>query len=182
MVEIYLKKREEGRILNGHPWVYANEVLRVDGKGGNGEVCTVYSADGRYIGKGFLNHFSKILVRMLTLGGREIDREFFRERLLRAKARRAYQGYGAYRAVFGEADGLPGLVVDCYGDILCVQVLCLGMEKIKPMLVELLVEIFRPRGIYERSDVSVRRKEGLEEVTGVLYGDFSPRTVIEENG
>ena len=87
-----------------------------------------------------------------------------------------------YRMVFGESDNLPALIVDKYADILCVQLLSLGIEKNKDLIIQALVELFHPRGIYERSDVAVRLKEGLEERKGILYGKFDPKVIIEENG
>lgn len=183
MYKVILKRNEEKKLLKGYPWVYANEVYKVEDKGEQGSVAEVRDFSGRYIGKGFINHHSKILVRMLTTGNEETDREFFFERIKSAVKYREELGYfNSYRAVFAESDLLPGLIVDKYGDYLSVQFLCLGMEVRKQMITDILVEVFSPRGIYERSDVSVRKKEGLEEKKGVLYGDFEPLVTIEENG
>ncbi len=183
MVCVYLKKNEDKRIKEGHSWVYANEVQRIEGKGKNGELAAVYDFSGNYIGSGYINHLSKILVRIFIRDGSEPDKEFFKRRILAADAYRKKLGCGdAYRMVFGEADGLPAFIVDRYGDLLCVQVLSLGMERIKELLTECLVELFSPRGIYERSDAQVREKEGLKPSKGILYGDFEPVTVIKENG
>ena len=183
MISVFLKKNEDKRIREGHSWVYANEVQRIEGKGRNGELAAVFDSAGNYLGSGYINHLSKILVRIFIRDGAEPDKEFFKRRLLAADGYRKKLGCGeAYRMVFGEADGLPAFIVDRYGDLLCVQVLSLGMERIKPLLTECLVELFAPRGIYERSDAQVREKEGLKPVKGVLYGDFDPVTVISENG
>lgn len=183
MYTVILKRNEEKKVLNGFPWVYANEVYKIEGKDVQGNVAEVRSFDGKYIGKGFINHLSKILVRILTLKDEVIDEEFFKKRIITAKEFREELNYGnSYRAVFAESDFLPGLIVDRYGDYLSVQFLCLGMEIRKELIVNLLVEIFSPKGIYERSDVSVRLKEGLKEVKGKLYGEFNPKVLIEENG
>ena len=184
MYTVILKKNEEKRILNGYPWVYANEVLKIEGKAKQGSVAKVFSNDGRFVGLGFINHLSKILVRMLTLKEEIIDRDFYFRRIKRANDERLQLGYNNnYRAVFSESDKLPGLIVDKYGDYLCVQFLCLGMDLIKEEIIDILVEIFSPKGIYERSDVSVREKEGLKEYKGSIYGgDFDPVVLIEENG
>ena len=184
MYTVILKKNEEKKILNGYPWVYANEVSRVEGKDKQGSVVRVVGFDGRFIGLGFINHLSKILVRMLTLKEEEIDRNFFFDRINIANEYRKELGYlNNYRVVFGESDYLPGLIVDKYGDYLSVQFLALGMEIRKQLIVDILVEIFNPKGIYERSDVSVRKKEGLEEVKGILYGgEFDTTVEIVENG
>ena len=184
MYTVILKKNEEKKILNGYPWVYANEVYKVEGKDKQGSVAKVLSHDLRFIGLGFINHLSKIFVRILTLKEQPVDRAFYYERIKRANDERINLGYqNNYRAVFSESDMLPGLIVDKYGDYLCVQFLCLGMEIIKDMIKEILVEIFRPAGIYERSDVSVREKEGLKEKKGSIYGgDFDTVVTIEENG
>ena len=168
---VILKKNEEKRIAAGHPWVYANEVARIEGKDANGSVAVVRDASGRFLGKGFINHLSKILVRILTRREEEIDRAFFLERLRSAAAYREKLGFGeSCRLVFAEADGLPALIVDKYRDVLCVQFLSLGMDRRKAMICDCLVELFSPRGIYERSDAAVRAKEGLKPEKGWLYG------------
>ena len=181
--EIYLKKGEERRIVAGHPWVYANEVSKIEGKDKNGSLATVFSFDGRYLGKGFVNHASKILVRIFIRDGSEDADEVIAQRIHAANEQRLELGYAnCYRAVFAEADNLPALIVDKYGDYLSVQILSLGMYLRKKTIVAALVKEFAPKGIYERSDVAVRKKEGLPEETGVLYGDVPDFVEIEENG
>lgn len=181
---VFLKKHEERRIADGHAWVYANEVDHIDGSGKNGDLVTVYDAAGRFLGRGFINHLSKILVRIFLRNDTEtVDRDFFVRRIRAANDVRQRLGFtDCYRAVFAESDDLPALIVDRYHDLLSVQILSLGMELHKPEIVDALVEVFNPRGIYERSDVEVRKKEGLPLVKGPLYGTFEPRAVISENG
>ncbi len=180
---VYLKNNEERSILAGRPWVYANEVFRIDGKDKNGSLCTVRSVDGRFLGKGYLNHASKILVRIFLRGEEEDGEELFFTRIHAANEKRRALGYeNCYRAVFAEGDDLPALIVDKYGDYLCVQILSLGMYLRKEAIVSALVREFSPKGIYERSDVPVRKKEGLPEETGVLYGEVPERVPIVENG
>ena len=181
--EIYLKKNEEKRIAAGHSWVYANEVARIEGKDKNGSLASVFSYDGRFIGKGYINHASKILVRIFIRGDETDDRQFYLNRLRAAWNYRRKLGYeNCCRVVFAEADNLPALIVDKYGDYLSVQCLSLGIDMRKAMITDCLVEIFRPRGIFERSDVALRKKEGLSEVKGVLYGEVPDIAEIEENG
>ncbi|GHV01410.1 SAM-dependent methyltransferase [Clostridia bacterium] len=183
MYAVYLKKGEEQRILEGHPWVYANEAAKIEGKDVQGGVARVFGADGRFIGQGFINHHSKILVRILSRDETPVDRDFFYRRIRAADEYRRALGYADnYRAVFGESDRLPGLIVDKYGDVLSVQFLSLGMEIRKDMIAEILVEIYRPVCIYERSDVAVRAKEGLPEKKGALYGELPAEVLISENG
>ncbi len=182
--EIYLKKGEDNRLRSGHSWVYANEVARIEGKDKNGSLASVYSFDGKFIGKGYINHLSKILIRIFIHDENEEDSdELFRARLVAANDYRQKLGYeNAYRMVFAEADDLPALIVDKYGDYLAVQLLSLGMDKQRERIVRLLQELFSPKGIYERSDVAVRAKEGLEEKTGLLFGEVPDEIIIEENG
>lgn len=184
MLIVKLNENEEDNILNGFPWVYNNEVCSFEGTIENGEVVQVNSYKNQFVGYGFLNVDSKLMVRMLTLNQDEIvDKAFFRKRILYAIEHRKNINLGsATRLIFAEADFLPGLIVDQYADILSIQILCLGMEKIKSCIVDILAEELHPRGIFERSDTSIRAKEGLPEVKGVLYGDFSPRVEVEENG
>ena len=181
--QIFLKKNEEKRIVAGHSWVYANEVARIEGKDKNGSLAAVYSHDGRFIGKGYINHASKILVRIFIRKDEPDDKSLYLERLKRADDYRKNLGYtNCYRMVFAEADELPALIVDRYAGVLVIQCLSLGIDMRKDMIVECLKELFNPKGIYERSDVSVRKKEGLAEVKGILYGDVPDYCEIEENG
>ena len=183
MYELILKKGEERRILAGEPWVFANEVAKINGKGTQGDVCRVCASDGRFVCLGYINHLSKIIVRVLSYSEVEINEQFFFDRIKKANDYRLKLGYSNnYRVVFGEADLLPALIVDKFGDYLSCQFLALGMEKRKKMIVDILVKIFAPKGIYERSDVSVRKKEGLQEIKGVLYGEVPEKVLIHENG
>ena len=152
--------------------MYANEVARIEGKDKNGSLAEVFAHDGRFIGKGYINHASKILVRIFIRDNGVDDKEFYLSALKRADAYRRRLGYeNCYRMVFAEADNLPALIVDKYGDYLVIQCLSLGIDMRKAMICECLVELFSPKGIYERSDVGVRKKEGLAEVKGLLYGE-----------
>ena len=183
MYELTLKKGEERRIMQGEPWIYANEVAKISGEGRQGEVCKVFSFDGKFVCLGYINHQSKIIVRVLSYKEEEINRNFFYNRIKQANDYRLALAYeNNYRVVFGESDLLPALIVDKYGDYLSCQFLSLGMDKRKQMIVDILVELFSPKGIYERSDVSVRKKEGLLEVKGVLYGEVPDKVLIHENG
>jgi 23S rRNA (cytosine1962-C5)-methyltransferase len=180
---VYLKKNEEKRLLAGHSWVYANEVAKIEGKDKNGALATVCSFDGRYIGKGYINHASKILVRIFIRGNETDKGDFYYERILSAWQCRQKLGYSnCCRVIFGEADDLPALIVDKYADILSIQCLSLGIHQRKKQIVDALVRVFAPKGIYERSDVAVRSKEGLQQEKGVLYGEVPDEVIIEENG
>jgi 23S rRNA (cytosine1962-C5)-methyltransferase len=183
MYRVILKKGQDKKILNGYPWIFANEVFKIDGKDVQGSIARVENIEGKFVGLGYINHKSKIIVRILTRKDEPIDRKFFYDRIKKANDYRLSLGYNNnYRVVFGESDLLPALIVDKYGDYLSVQFLSLGMDIRKDLIVDILVEIFKPKGIYERSDVSVRLKEGLELKKGPLYGTFDPVVEIEENG
>lgn len=186
MLSIVLNRNEEKEKLLGFPWVFNNEIHSFKGEIINGEVVRVITMDGKFVAYGFLNTSSKIMVRILSRNEEDtIDREFFKRRMLYAISHRKNLNFNTsncMRLIFGEADSLPGLIVDKYANFLSVQFLCLGMDKIKKMLVELLVEITGCTGIYERSDVPVREKEGLPLVKGPLYGKFDPRIEVVENG
>lgn len=181
---VYLKKGEEKRVMQGHSWVYANEVAKIEGKDKNGSLATVRTHDGKFVGKGYINHLSKILVRIFVRDESAIDDEnLYLERIDATKNARVALGYdNCYRAVFAEADNLPALIVDKYDQYLVCQFLSLGIDKQKDKIVDCLVKIFSPKGIYERSDVAVRQKEGLEERTGVLYGEVPDKIIVTENG
>ncbi len=179
--KIYLNKTEEDRIRLGHAWVFNNEVNRIEGQIKSGDIVSVFTHNAEFLGQGFLNTHSKIFVRLLSRNEIEIDEEFFRSKLIKANEKRIETGFNkTYRAFFAEADGIPGLIVDKYDDYLSVQILSLGVEIRKDMFIKLLVEIFCPKGIYERSDVSQRVKEGLELTQGILYGEVPDKIFIKE--
>lgn len=184
MYTVILKKNEDIRIRNGHSWVYANETSRVEGEGGNGALAAVYSYGGDFLGKGFINFLSKILVRIISRSEDEnIDRDFYFRRIYAAKKLRESMGYSNnYRAVFAEADGMPAFICDKFGDVLSCQFLSLAMEKAKQDILSCLTEIFSPRSVFERNDVAVREKEGLRQTKGLLYGVNDPEVIITENG
>lgn len=181
--EIYLKKGEEKRIIAGHSWVYANEVAKIEGKDKNGSLASVFAHDGRFIGKGYINHASKILVRIFIRNNAEDNEEYYLNAIKKANDYRKKLGYdNCYRMVFAEADNLPALIVDRYGDYLVMQCLSLGIDRRKQLIADCLVKLFNPKGIYERSDVAVRKKEGLEEVKVLLYGEVPDYCEVVENG
>jgi Predicted SAM-dependent methyltransferases len=182
MLRVILNHGEELNVLNGFPWVYNNEVHHFIGEICNGEVVRVESDDYRFIGYGFLNVNSKLMIRMLSLKEEKIDRTFFKNRIEYAIEHRKNLGFDTCRRlIFAEADFLPGLIVDQYGEYLSVQFLCLGMDKLKDMFIDIFIELLHPKGIYERSDVPVREKEGLPLQKGFLYQKFNPRIEVIEH-
>lgn len=182
---VWLNKGRRPRLEEGHPWIYANEIAKTEGETEPGQLVEVKDHRGMLLGTGYWNAASQIAVRIVSFGTLErMDEAFFLERFSRASAHRdRFVGAGvSCRVVYGEADFLPGLIVDRFGAVLVVQVLTLGMEAAKEAWLPALVETFKPTGVYERSDVGVRTLEGLEERTGVLYGDCPRHIEIEENG
>ena len=183
---VILKKNEEKRVLAGHSWVYANEVARIEGKDKNGSLAEVVAHDGRYIGKGYINHLSKILVRIFIRGQEEDGEELYRERIAAAQALREKLFDSAqnncYRLVFAEADDLPALIIDCYAGYFVLECLSLGVDMRKKMIADALVSLYSPKGIYMRGDVAVRKKEGLPLENELLYGEIPDKILIKENG
>ena len=182
---VYLKKGEERRLLAGHAWVYANEVARIEGKDKNGALAEVRAHDGRFIGRGYINHLSKILVRIFLRSEAEEEAEAL-ERRIRAAVSLRQTLYGeendCCRLIFAEADDLPALIVDRYGDVLVCELLSLGIDKRRELIADILERMCAPRGIYLRGDAPVRRKEGLPLENGVLRGDVPDTVVVHENG
>ena len=183
MYKVTLKKNEEKRILDGSSIVYANEVLSIENKSTNGSLAEVYSYDGRFLGKGYINHLSKMLVRIFLNKDEEDTIDLFKNRIKKANDYRLSLGYtSSYRMVYSEADGIPGLIVDKYEDILVVEISSLGIDLRKNMIVEALVELFSPKGIYERCEENLRTKEGLKSIETTLYGEVPDSVIISENG
>lgn len=181
-------KKGEKALRGGHPWVYGDEVTEDTGGWSDGDIVDVFSRTGRWLGAGYGNSRSKLRVRLLSRNGNDqFDEAFYRRRVRYAvEYRRRVMGeeFAACRLIFGEADGLPGLTVDRYNDVLVTEVLCAGTDRIKGLLYALLLEELAGEvtAVYERSDSPLRDKEGLERFTGWAVGEASGRTVIEENG
>ena len=195
MNTVTLKPSKEKSLLRRHPWVYANAIERVEGKPALGATVVVRAYDGRFLARAAYSPHSQIRLRVWSFDeGEPIDHAFFKRRVQRAWAHRQafVRDTGAVRLVFGEADGLPGLIVDHYiedapagaarGQLVC-QFMAAGVEAWKEAIVAALVGATGCPNVYERSDVSIREKEGLEQTTGVLAGDAPPDTLIaRENG
>jgi 23S rRNA (cytosine1962-C5)-methyltransferase len=187
--KVVMRKGRDVRVKAGHPWVFSGEVYQIPSPELDGQIIAVEDATGRFLGQGLVNTKSNILVRLLSRQREVIDRDFFKNRLMEAIAYRERFAHlptgpgAAYRLIHAEADGLPAMVVDKYGDFLSCQVLSLGMAERLPMLVEILAELTGAKGIYERSDVLVRSLEGLPQATGVLWGEAPPADLeIIEHG
>lgn len=184
MTKVFLKKKIQNRVLLGHPWIFGNEVGQVEGAVSPGDIVDVFTHTGVFVGRGYINPQSQILVRLLTRDrNEEINDAFFLHRLEKAWAYRQKIGYVENcRLVFGEADELPALIIDKFNDYLVIQTLALGIDRWKPAIVAALEKIFSPKGIYERNDVPVRELEGLPQQKGFLSAPFDTNIILNENG
>jgi 23S rRNA (cytosine1962-C5)-methyltransferase len=184
MTIVKLNKKISRRIETGHPWVFNNEVGEIKGTVTPGDIVTVVTHDNKFIGKGYINPQSQILVRLLTRHKEEeINEDFFYKKIASCWQYRQQLGYTENcRLVFGEADGLPQLIIDKFNDYFVIQTLALGIDKWKPAIVAALQKIFNPKGIYERNDVPVRELEGLQQQKGFLSEPFDTNILISENG
>ena len=188
-VIVTLKKGEGRTIKAGGAWIFDNEIDTITGRFKNGEVVTVHDFDGYPMGKGFINQNSKIRIRMMTRKpDQEINEAFLKMRVKNAwEYRKTTVDTSSCRIIFGEADFLPGLVIDKYEDVLVVECLALGMEQFKEIIVNFLKDILaedgiKIRGVYERSDANERTKEGLSKVKGFIGDAFDTNVEIVENG
>jgi 23S rRNA (cytosine1962-C5)-methyltransferase len=196
MPSVILKTGKDRRLRAGHAWVYAGEISRITGEPGDGDAVDLRDHRERFLGRGLLNTRSQITVRRFTTGKEELDQAFFRRRIEAAWGYRV-QGLGvggwgseggvagegeALRVVNSESDLLPGLILDKYGDQLVLQALTLGIDQRKPGIVEVIRDLFQPKAILERSDVTTRKLEGLAESKGVLFGASGGRATIGLGG
>ena len=182
MTKVYLNKKINPRIALGHPWIYNNEVDRIAGPIAPGDIVEVYFFDGQLAGRGYINPNSQIIIRLLTRKREEIDPAFFHKKIKEAWDYRQQLGYVENcRLVFGEADGMPALIIDKFNDYFVIQTLSLGIEKWKDAIVTSIQTIFKPKGIYERNDVPVRELEGMVQQKGFLSDPFATEIIIQEN-
>jgi 23S rRNA (cytosine1962-C5)-methyltransferase len=187
MKSIFLNKKISRRVENGHPWIFGNEVntgKALDAAAKAGEIVNVFTHDKKFIGRGYINPQSQIMVRLLTRDKDElIDEQFFVNRIEKAWAYRQKLGYTENcRLIFGEADDIPQLIIDKFNDYFVLQTLALGIDVWKAAIVRAIEKIFNPKGIYERNDVPVRELEGMQQQKGFLSAGFDTNIVIMENG
>lgn len=183
-------KKGEGRSLKaGGPWIYDNEVANIVGSFEDGDIVIVHDFDGYPLGRGFINRNSRLIIRMMTRDkDTEVDEAFIRMRVKNAwEYRKKVVDVESCRVIFGEADFLPGIVVDKFADVLVVQSLALGIDRFKGQIIEILKELMAEdgiviRGVYERSDAKVREQEGMERVKGFIGEPFDTKVEIVENG
>ncbi|EKO4006931.1 class I SAM-dependent methyltransferase [Vibrio fluvialis] len=184
---IYLVKGREKSLRRKHPWVFSRGISKIEGEPGLGDTVDVYTHEGQWLAKAAYSPHSQIRARVWSFEKETINTAFFVKRIQQAQLLRddliERDGLTGYRLIAAESDGLPGITIDKYQDFLVCQLLSAGAECQKDALVEALKQCFPTCSIYERSDVAVRKKEGLEERVGVLHGELPPKSVvIEENG
>lgn len=184
-------RKGAGRILKqGGPWIYDNEIESIMGNFEDGDIVLVHDFDGYPLGRGFINRNSKLTVRMMTRNhDTDIDEDFIRMRVQNAweYRKKVMDDISSCRVIFGEADFLPGIVVDKFADVLVVESLALGIDRFKVMIVDMLKELMARdgihiRGVYERSDAKVREQEGMERYKGFIGEPFDTKVEIVENG
>ncbi|EHH2450741.1 class I SAM-dependent methyltransferase [Vibrio vulnificus] len=184
---IYLVKGREKSVVRRHPWIFSRGIDRVEGNPQLGETVDVYGHDGKWLAKAAYSPESQIRARVWSFEKQDINKAFFVKRIQDAQLLREdvieRDGLTGYRLIAAESDGMPGVTIDRYQNFFVCQLLSAGAEHQKKNIVGALIEVFPDCNVYERSDVSVRKKEGLQETTGVLHGEMPPKSVvIEENG
>lgn len=184
-MRIRLRSRQSRSLRQGHPWVFRNQIAAVEGGPRTGDVVTVEDDQGRALGQGFYHESSQIAFRFLTRDlAAPIDAAFFEMRLARALAlrRAAFGDAGHFRWLFSESDGVPGTVIDVYGDVVCWSTLCAGMDQRSELLLDTVEKLLAPRAIVERNDSGLRAKDGLAERRGLCRGALDAPVVVEEEG
>ncbi|HSC70759.1 MAG TPA: class I SAM-dependent rRNA methyltransferase [Candidatus Methylomirabilis sp.] len=182
MFTIRLAPGKEVRVQAGHPWIYKSEIARVDNEGEPGAIAHVRDSRGRFLGQAMVNLKSQIAGRLISRSEEKIEGAFFERRIRDAVSRgdRSLRGPSACRLIYGEADHLPGLIVDRYADLLVAQILTAGMDRVWGVLLETLREVVRPRAIFERNDASPRKLEGLDLRKGFAWGGGETGLWIQE--
>ncbi|ENZ00419.1 hypothetical protein HMPREF1092_02585 [Clostridium thermobutyricum] len=183
--KFYLEKlSKKAKAEQGRPWIYTDEIKEYEGEYKNGDIVEVYNHKHYFIGKGYINDASKIAIRIMTRDiNEEINKEFFRRKFKAAwEYRKTVIDTSSCRLIFGEADFLPGLTVDKFEDYYVIQISTLGMDQFRDIIVQVLVEDFGAKGVYERSDIKTREIEGLEQTKGFLTEEFDTNVQIIENG
>lgn len=184
MAKVILISGKEKKIINFYPNVFKDEVKTIVGDIKNGDVVDVCSADGAFVGRGYVTDSTSAFVRVLTTKDEKIDKNFILEKIRRAYKKREhlFNETNCVRAFFSEGDGIPGLIIDKFEKYVSVQFRNSGVEAFRQEIINSIKKVMKPKGIYERSDVENRTLEGVEQKTGVIFGEIPERVIMEDNG
>ena len=186
MATVHVLNGRQKKLIHGHPWVYGNEIDRIEGTPENGDLVETVDFRGRFLGYGLYNANSLLRVRLLTHDRTEVTEELIRERVRQAVRARgpvlARPGTDSCRLVYGEADRLPGVICDRFGPVTVLQILTLGMEKYTDVIADTLLECVKPACLYLANDDRIREKEGMTCYTREYFGTLPEQLLIEENG
>lgn len=181
--KVYLIPGKEKRVYSRHPWVFRSDIHHTEGSCNPGDVVSIYSDKGRFLARAFYNPNSQIALRILTWQDEEINRDFIFRRVHEAvEYRRSFADLHSCRLVFAESDRLPALIADVFGSTVVIQCMSLGMERFKQDVIDAIIAEIHPDGIWERDDIPVRKLEGMEMKTGLMYGSVPDRVEMTENG
>ena len=183
MTKIYLVKEKEKKILNFYPNVYKDDVFNVVGNVENGDIVDVVDKEGAFVGRGYVTTNTSALVRILTLDDEKIDSKFILKKIEEAylKRKELLKETNSFRGFYSEGDGIPGLIIDCFDKYISLQIRNSGLETLKDEIIKSIKKVYKPKGIYERSDVENRTIEGVEQKTGIIYGEIPQRVIMEDN-
>ena len=183
MKKVVVKNSVIPKLKRLFPWIYRNELRKVPKSSKSGELVSIFSSDGKFLGIGYINLNSVITVRVLSFNKEKIDIDFFKRRIVKALEKRnnLKNITNSYRIIHSEADFLPGLIVDFYDNYLSIQINTAGMENFRQEILSVLVDLIRPKGIYEKSDKKSREKEGLKTEEKIIYGNIPKEIIIYEN-
>lgn len=184
MAKVILISGKEKKIINFYPNVFKDEVKTIIGDIKNGDVVDVCSSDGAFVGRGYVTDSTSAFVRVLTTKDEKIDKNFILEKIRRAYKKREhlFNETNCVRAFFSEGDGIPGLIIDKFEKYVSVQFRNSGVEAFRQEIINSIKKVMKPKGIYERSDVENRTLEGVEQKTGVIFGEIPERIIMEDNG
>jgi 23S rRNA (cytosine1962-C5)-methyltransferase len=185
MATVHVINGRQKKLFEGHPWVYRNEIEKIDGEALPGDLVDVVDFRGKFVGRGFINPASLITVRLLTHRNEEITGAMMEARVRAAVAYRRYfsrEDTDCARMIFGEADLLPGVIADKFGDVVVMQTLALGMQKYEAIIADTLISELSPKTLILRNDEPIREKEGMELIRKIYYGEDVRKTEIKENG
>lgn len=179
MKKVILKKNCDKKVKRGYLWIFSNQVDKVESNPENGDIVEIFNSNNQFIGKGFYNKNSLISLRLLTYTDEEINKNFLTNKILTAdNLRQKLYNDNIYRMVYSESDLLPGLIIDRFDNVFSIQINSIGMEKLLPLITEILIENFSPECIIEKNESPLRTLEGLELKTSILYGEYKSKELI----